>query len=111
MIGGVATARSDGNDLDGVRIGVVGDESVDDSELFGFGAGKVETESEAAGEVARDVPVTKALACLAARGKVGDGLQRGVDEGVVKPSEIAYVIDYFGQQCPVVRGTSQRIQR
>ena len=92
----MAATRTDGDDLDGVGIGVVGDEPVDDSESFGFGAGKVETESEAAGEVARHVPVTKDLACLAVRGKVGNCLQGSVDESVVELRENAYVSDYFG---------------
>lgn len=85
----MAATRTDGDDFDGVGIGVVGDEPVDDSESFGFGAGEVETESEAAGEVARHVPVTQLLARLAVHGKVGDCLEGGVDEGVVELCEIA----------------------
>ncbi|MEO6627481.1 MAG: hypothetical protein ABIP03_02825, partial [Aquihabitans sp.] len=74
----------------------VGDEPVNDSESFGFGAGNVESESEAAGEVARHVPVTKVLTGLSVRSNVSDRLQGSVDERVVELCEIAYVIDYFG---------------
>ncbi len=102
----MATAGTDGDHLDGVRIGLVGPEPVDDSEPLWVATGKVESKSSTAGQVTGDMTLTKKLADLAMFGEVSDGLERGVDEILVEADQGAQVIEHRREECPTVR-TSQ----
>lgn len=93
LVGGVAAADAHGDHLDGVGMGLVGYQPVDDPEALGVLAGKVEAKPPTAGEVARDVTGAEEFACLAACGEVHDGLQGDVDQPVVDLVQGAEVVE------------------
>ena len=103
MVGGVASARPNGEHFDGVGFLLVGNQSIDDSVLSRSIIYETESEATGPGEIAGDMPISEALAHLAVLGQISNSLEGRIDKLFVDLSKGASVIQDLGKQGPVER--------
>ena len=80
MVGGVASARPNGEHFDGVGFLLVGNQSIDDSVLSRSIIYETESEATGPGEIAGDMPISEALAHLAVLGQISNSLEGRIDK-------------------------------
>jgi hypothetical protein len=103
LIGGMAAAGSDGDDLDGPRRLLVRLQSADDPEPLGPLSRQIKTQSATARQISGHVTLPELLADLAVPSKIHHRLKGQIDEGVVDGGKRVKVVHNLRKQGKPVR--------